>query len=112
MKLDLKKIVAENVKKLRASKKMNQSNFAEAISVQMQAVSQIENAKTFPHPDTITNMCEKFEISPAVLFSVAKVLSDDEITTKEELTKSINLLMSELDIEKLKLLYNIASVIK
>ena len=48
MKINLKRIVAKNVKKLRASKKLSQNDFAEAISLQMQAISHIENAKTFP----------------------------------------------------------------
>ena len=111
MKINIKRIVAKNVKKLRASKKLSQNDFAEAISLQMQAISHIENAKTFPLPETITNICEKFEISPAVLFTVANDLTEEEISSAEEFKQSVNLLMSEMDTEKLKLLFNIASVI-
>lgn len=102
--IDIRKILALNVKQLRKRYKLSQADFAEAIDVQMQAISQIENAKTYPLPETISNICKHFGISPASLFSVGKFISDEQIETRENLLSSVNILLSEMDNDKLKLM--------
>lgn len=106
MKLDIKQIIGKNVRKLRESKGLSQAEFAEKISLQMFPISQIENGRTYPMPETISKICEYFNISPACLFSIAPIIGNQN-TTKTKQIKEINFLISEMDENKLKFLINI-----
>ncbi len=102
MEIDVKKIVGNNVKRLREYNELSQIKFAELIDLQMQSISQIENSKSYPSPETASAICNKFSISPAVLFSVADYFSKQKLSSKQELIKAINISLTELEEDKLQ----------
>lgn len=111
MKIDVKKILGGNIKKLRNLKKLSQTEFAEKISLQTQAISQIETGKAYPLPETLSKICEKFNVSPAFLFSSTEFLTKEELSSREELLNAIDIILSETDNDKLEILVNIMAMI-
>lgn len=62
MKDDAKKL-GENLKKIRTSKSITQTEFAEKLGVDKSFVSNIENGKTNPTLSTITNLAQALGVS-------------------------------------------------
>lgn len=62
MKDDAKKL-GENLKKIRTSKNITQTEFAEKLGVDKSFVSNIENGKTNPTLSTITNLAQALGVS-------------------------------------------------
>ncbi len=68
MKDDAKKL-GENLKKIRTSKNITQTEFAEKLGVDKSFVSNIENGKTNPTLSTITSLAKVLKISTNELFN-------------------------------------------
>lgn len=102
MEIDVKKIIGNNVKRLREYKDLSQERFAESIGLQVQAISLMENCKTYPLPETMSNICNKYNLSPAVLYTVADYFSKQKLSSKQELIKAINISLTELEEDKLQ----------
>lgn len=68
MKDDAKKL-GENLKKIRTSKNITQTEFAEKLGVDKSFVSNIENGKTNPTLSTITNLAKVLKVSTNELFN-------------------------------------------
>ncbi|MCD8023963.1 MAG: helix-turn-helix domain-containing protein [Candidatus Gastranaerophilales bacterium] len=111
MNRDIRAILGENVKKIRKKNKLSQADFAKKISLQTQAVSQIENGKAYPALKTISKICSEFNLSPACLFSYAKSLEAKEENTRNSLIETINLIISEMDNDKLEIVINIMATL-
>lgn len=62
MKDDAKKL-GENLKKIRTSRNITQTEFAEKLGVDKSFVSNIENGKTNPTLSTITNLAQALGVS-------------------------------------------------
>ena len=62
MKDDAKKL-GENLKKIRTSKNITQTEFAEKLGVDKSFVSNIENGKTNPTLSTLTNLAQALGVS-------------------------------------------------
>ncbi|MFA5736894.1 MAG: helix-turn-helix transcriptional regulator [Candidatus Paceibacterota bacterium] len=62
MKDDAKKL-GENLKNIRTSKNITQTEFAEKLGVDKSFVSNIENGKTNPTLSTITNLAQTLGVS-------------------------------------------------
>lgn len=112
MELDVKNILAHNVKKLREFKGLSQAEFAEIISLQIQAISLIENAKTYPLPETVSNICKKFNVSPWVLFSTCEYFSKENYNSRQELLDSINISLTQMDETKLKFILDFLCLVE
>lgn len=66
MKDDAKKL-GENLKKIRTSKNITQTEFAEKLGVDKSFVSNIENGKTNPTLSTISNLAKALNVSTTEL---------------------------------------------
>ena len=69
----IKRLVGSNLKYLREQKQLSQDDLAAMIDVTGRTIMNIENAGTFPKPETIYRLSKAFNISPAELF-----LSEEE----------------------------------
>lgn len=70
-----------NLKNLRKSQKLTQSELAELIGLETHNLNRIENGKSFPQAKTLVNIINYFKISPYELF----VDKNDKICTIVEL---------------------------
>ena len=73
-----RKLLCDNIKNLRLSKKLTQAKFAELIGLSVEAVRNIEHQKYTPSANTIDVICSKFSLSPVDL--LVGELSDDQST--------------------------------
>ena len=69
----IKRLVGSNLKYLREQRQLTQDDLAAMIDVTGKTITNIENAGTFPKPETIYRLSKAFDISPAELF-----LSEEE----------------------------------
>lgn len=69
----IKRLVGSNLKYLREERQLSQDDLAAMIDVTGRTIMNIENAGTFPKPETIYRLSRFFDISPAELF-----LSEEE----------------------------------
>ena len=82
-----KKLLCNNIRKLREKVNLTQDEFSEKIGISTEALRNIEHLKSSPRTTTIDNICKAFHILPLVL------LLDNE--NKEDLN---NLIIQKLKI--------------
>lgn len=103
---DLKLQIGNKIRLLRKKRNVSQEELAARLDVRTSTLSSIETGKTFPSYSTFTKLCEVLEIHPKDLF-------DDPVTKKSEnpeIIREINLILSELDKEKLLYIHGITKV--
>ncbi len=96
---------AKNLKRLRKLRKLTQEQLAEQVGVDFRYISYLENAKSFPSCDLIEKLVKALGVEYVDLFTIG---SED---SRNELEKKILNIISVMDDEKLKKLYNIAKEI-
>lgn len=105
----IKKIFGDNIKKLRKAKGLTQEQLAEALNLQLQSISYIENGRTFVSSEVLTNLSNFFNVEVSFFFKSAYI----EHTDKElNLKKEINRLLSDCNHELLEKIYNIIITLK
>ena len=62
--MDYKKLLSNNVKKLRDKNELNQAQFAEIIDISIEALRNIEQCKSIPTAKTVNKICTSFNITP------------------------------------------------
>ena len=65
---DIKKLLGENIRKIRWSKNLTQEAFSEKIGIEPSSLSNIENGKSLPSTQTIINIQQEFSVSPNEIF--------------------------------------------
>lgn len=106
---NIKKNLGLRIKKLRTHTGLTQEQLAEIIDMQPQSISFIETGRTFISSEVLANLCNHFNIEPDFFFKSKNLdLSDKEINLKKEITR----LLSSLDQQKLKDIYNIITALK
>lgn len=98
----LKENFAQNLKKIRKSRKLTQEQLAERVGVDFRYISYLENARSFPSSDLIEKLTAALNVDCVELFNFENEIS------REELEKKLAKLISIFDDEKLKILYKIA----
>lgn len=88
----IKVIFAENLKRLRASRKVNAVDLADAIGVAQSSISAWENAQKMPRAGAIEKLCEYFNVNNSELLNdsyVAEHSAQYEVKNKLPLYGSI-----------------------
>lgn len=99
---NLKQKFADNLKRIRKSRKMTQEQLAENVGVDFRYISLLENAKNFPSCDLIEKIANAMNVNVSEFF-----IFEDQIT-RDDLENRLKNLLPFLDEEKLKLLIKIA----
>ncbi len=101
--MSLKKIFAENLKKIRKQRGLTQEELAELVNVAPRHISFIETAKSFPSCDLLERLSKVLNINFTKFFEYESEISRDEIL------KQINNIATRLDDKKLKYIYKMVS---
>lgn len=105
--IDTKKILGDNLKRIRKDMGYSQEKLSEILGIQRNTVSYIETAtKNNISFDTLNKICTKLNISPIELF-----LADKPEYKNEKIHKLITILSSMND-EKLDYAFKIINAIK
>ncbi len=105
--MNIKEQFGSKIRQIRQKHKISQEALAEALEIQPQSLSSIENGKSFVSYRTLTKLCQFFNCTPKDFFdfNYIEISTDSEIAIKE-----INDILPELNSEKLYYLYNMARI--
>lgn len=98
----IKQKFAENLKKIRKSRKLTQEQLAEMVGVDFRYISFIENARSFSSCDLIEKLSDALKVDYADLFSF------DENLTRQHYEIQLFEIVKLLDDKNLKTLLKIA----
>ena len=104
---NVKKLLGERIKEIRKYKKLTQEQLAECIGIEIPSLSNIENGKNYPNPETIEKIAKGLgkEIFELYIFEHLK-----EPDNKKMLDEIVDLLKT--DTKLLSLTYKIVSSLK
>lgn len=106
--IDVRKMIGNNVKKLRKHNKLSQEKFAEKINISMQLVSKIECGKSYMAYRTLEAICDVFNIQPVYFF---KITEDVQVKNDIEKIEVINELLKDLNSEKLTYILEMSKIL-
>ena len=97
---NLKKIVGDNIRRLRRERGWTQAFVAESVGVTAPFLTMVESGQRGMSIDFLENISELFDVQPAVLFSQQINKNEDEKkiyieTLKKQLAKKINKVVEE-----------------
>ncbi len=98
------KLINDNIKNLRINHGLTQEEFAEKIGISVQGLSNLERNRYQPTSETVDKICMNFNISPAELLI-------SKFRDKNDLIKTINILLKDCSQKKLKQIYDIIKII-
>ncbi len=101
--MSLKKIFAENLKKIRKQRGLTQEGLAELVNVAPRHISFIETAKSFPSCELLERLSKVLNTSFSEFFDCNNEIS------REEILEQIYNITSRLDDKKLKYIYKMVS---
>jgi transcriptional regulator, XRE family len=93
---------AENLKRIRKSRKLTQEQLAEIVGVDFRYISFIENARSFPSCELIEKLSEALNVDYSDLFSF------DENLSRQQYEMQLLEIVKLLDDKNLKTLLKIA----
>ena len=94
--LYIRKIFANNLKKLRSDRHMSQMELASAADLSSNFINEMENEKKWPSIATFTKLVKVFSVEPARFFLPEAVIKiDDADILKEELSGLISAVVNE-----------------
>lgn len=105
---ETRKLLGENIRRIRWSRNMTQEAFSEKIGIEPSSLSNIENGKSLPSTQTILNIQKQFDVSPNDIFD----FDIDYIRSGEYLEEEILNSVKTLDMEKKRVLYKIVKAIE
>ena len=116
--MDEKNVFGTRLKERRKEKKMTQKQLADAVGAKHNSVSDWENGKNKPDPDTIERICEALDISAAYLLPSNRGETANEIdilyvsmssgnASTDDLRKRLHDLIDQMDDDVLQLLNDI-----
>lgn len=93
---DIRDLLAKNLKRLRAERKINQEELAEKIGVSKETIAKTEIRQNWLGAENLNKIVEFFEIEPFELFldnenSSAKITEKQLVKIKNELKKELTL---------------------
>lgn len=105
----IKKIVGENLKKLRKAKGLTQEQLAEALKMQPNSIALIETGRTFISSKLLSNASNFFNVESYVFFKSTFVEETDKI---KNLKKEITRLLSDCNEDFVERIYNVIIALK
>ena len=102
---ELKKLLGENIRRIRKSRGLTQDIFSEKIGIEPSSLSNIENGKSLPSTQTIINIQQQFSVTPNEIFE------NDYLRNNKYLDEAIFSALKELDVERKRVLYKIVKAI-
>ncbi len=105
---DTRKLLGENIRRIRWSKNMTQEAFSEKIGIEPSSLSNIENGKSLPSTQTILNIQQQFDVSPNDIFD----FDIDYVKSAQNLEEEIVNSVKAFDVEKKRVLYKIVKAIE
>jgi transcriptional regulator with XRE-family HTH domain len=96
---ELKDILGKNIKSFRSHRQLSQADLAEKASISITFLSNIERGNNFPLAGTLCSLAKALEVEVFELFKGDMVPSDSKKLVNhisEDITKTINLAMSEV----------------
>jgi len=96
-----KKVIGENIRKIRKRNKLTQDIFSEKIGIEPSNLSNIENGKSFPSTMTIIQIQKNFNISTEEIFDT------DDFKALQIIENEIINSIQDLDESKKRLLWKI-----
>ena len=87
---DIRDALAKNLKRLRASRHINQEQLAEAIGVSKETIAKTETKQNWLGADNLNRIIEFFDIAPAELFALDAPQNDMKAEIKKELKAYID----------------------
>lgn len=102
----LKKLLGENIRRIRKQKGLTQDVFSEKIGIEPSSLSNIENGKSFPSTQTIINIQQKFSVQPNDIFDI------DYLENGKYLDGEILKTLQGLDLERKRVLFKIMKAIE
>ncbi len=105
---EIKKLLGENIRRIRWSKNMTQEAFSEKIGIEPSSLSNIENGKSLPSTQTILNIQQQFEVSPNEIFD----FDIDYVKSAQKLEDEIFDMVKAFDVERKRVLYKIVKAIE
>lgn len=97
-------LINSSIKTLRQNRHLTQEEFAEAVGISIQGLSNIERNRYQPSADTIDKICKAFNILPVELL-VQKSAQDDELINE------ISILLKSCSRKKLRQIYDIVTIL-
>lgn len=108
MRYNIKKIFSENIKHIRARRRLTQEKFGEAAGMDWKTITNYESGRNIPNASSLEKFCNVLDVAPSELFFMR---SEDE-----EAQTIINKILVKLnkikDKQKLKEVYRIVSVLE
>ena len=105
----IKKIVGENLKKLRKAKGLTQEQLAEALKMQPNSIALIETGRTFISSELLSTASNFFNVESYVFFKSTFVEETDKI---KNLKKEITRLLSDCNEDFVERIYNVIIALK
>ena len=105
---EIRKLLGENIRRIRWSKNMTQEAFSEKIGIEPSSLSNIENGKSLPSTQTILNIQQQFEVSPNEIFD----FDSDYIKSAQNLEDEIFSTVRAFDVDRKRVLYKIVKAIE
>lgn len=102
---ELKKLLGENIRRIRKNRGLTQDIFSEKIGIEPSSLSNIENGKSLPSTQTIINIQQQFSVTPNEIFEI------DYLRNNKYLDEAIFSALKELDVERKRVLYKIVKAI-
>ena len=102
---ELKKLLGENIRRIRKSRGLTQDIFSEKIGIEPSSLSNIENGKSLPSTQTIINIQQQFSVTPNEIFEI------DYLRNNKYLDEAIFSALKELAVERKRVLYKIVKAI-
>lgn len=87
---DIRDALAKNLKRLRASRGINQEQLAEAIGVSKETIAKTETKQNWLGADNLNRIIEYFRIQPAELFALDAPQNDLKSELEKELKAYID----------------------
>ena len=100
-----KKIIGENIRKIRKRNGLTQDIFSEKIGIESANLSNIENGKSFPSALTIIQIQKKFQISTEEIFNA------DDYSSMDIIEKDISNIIFKMNDKQKRLLWRIIKLI-
>lgn len=76
-------VFSETLRKLRKSKRLNQTQLAKELYISPSAVSQYETGRTTPSRETLNRIAIYFNVSPEYLMGTSKIPEIEEMLNQE-----------------------------
>lgn len=106
---EIRKILGNNIRKLRLAKGLSQEQLAEAVGLERDSISSIETGRAFTSSETLAEFANHFNVEINYLFKSNNIEETDKIV---DIKKEINRALSGCSHDFLKNIYKIIIALK